>query len=167
MAAENLKQLDHHRVIWDIANVGDIGETDDVQVEQGVQFFPIKVKSLGAKKLGEKVVAADAVVTVQAREITPAMRRSLTPWAPPTGGIPALPPSNTDLYDYAKLLTLHPTDAGASTDRDLNFVKACPWVGPEKLDGEGNTVREVKFFCYFDRDDLPNNTIWYEGPVPV
>ena len=164
---ENLTSHDQYRVLWDVGNLGDIGDVDSVQVAIGVVMFDVKVNSRGPKVLGKKAVAADAVVTVQAREITPTVRRKLTPWAAASGGYSGLPAATQDLYDYAELLTLHPTNAGVATDRDMNFVRAVPWVDPEKLDGENNTVVEVRFYCFFDRDDLAANTLFYFDDVPV
>jgi hypothetical protein len=145
------------RCNWNVTyNSVDLGGVDSVEPDIELITEPIKVGTVGVAELGSRFVGANILIKVQARQITRAIIEKLIPWSGSAGAaIDLAPPINTDLYTYAQVLLLHPTDAG-NTAQDISFTKAVPTRSMSlKRDGENDDLWDLVFKCFPDRSQLP------------
>jgi hypothetical protein len=147
----------------------DFGATDKVTVNLVVKKEPIVLPSLGNIVVGRRIIGLDdgSSVTVLVRQVTAALFQKAIPWY--TAGAVSLVPAtiNADEYQYANLLTLHPSDVDAGTaTEDLNLVKAVPVIQWPERTGTAADVVPIVFSLYPDRAQLPTRVYGYMGAVP-
>src|SRR5205085_2448080 len=94
-------RLRNYDVTW---NSYAFGSVDKVTPDVRLIKKPITVGSVGAARLGDRIVGVDGTVKVEAREIAIALFRKMLPWYS-AGGVALNPATiNKDLYDYAAAL---------------------------------------------------------------
>lgn len=162
-------RLGNYDPSWTAAGAGSafaLGYVDRVTPDITIVTKEIKVGSIGNVVLGERIIAMTGVVRVECRELDLTAYQKLMPWYT-SGSIPMIPSTiHKDLYDYAGLLTLHPTDV-SGTSQDLSLVKAVPLIMPMDRDGEADDQFIVDFHFFPDRAQLPTLVYGYIGPVPA
>jgi hypothetical protein len=135
----------------------DLGGVDEVKIDAKLLYSPVKIGSAGPAKLDDYFDGLDdgAKVSVKVREVTLTRIRKMCPWDNGSGSVDLTPPIGTKMYQYAKKLTLHPTDQGAGTTLDIVFFKAVP---ANSFQVERNGVKQdewvVEFAIYPDRTKL-------------
>lgn len=151
----------------------DFGAVDKLTFALELITKPIKVGSVGDVVLGERIIGLGGNITIEAREVDRALLNKMLPWAgtSPPSSLSLLPTTfHKDLYDYAKLLKLHPRGIGNETE-DLNLLKAVPrWKAMDK-DGINDDKVMISFSFFPDRSVLETGgsillTYGYVGPVP-
>jgi hypothetical protein len=156
-------RLTNYDVTW---NSVALGSVDKVTPDLKMKTVPIKVGSVGDVVLGERIIALEGTIKVEAREIDRAQYAALMPWSS-TGSIPLLPATvHEDLYSYAEILTLHPIDLASATTEDITLIKAVPMVEFFDSDGKKDNNALVTFSFYPDRTQLPTLAYGYLGPAP-
>lgn len=142
-----------------------MGFVDRVTPNITIVTKDIKVGSVGDVVLGKRIIAVTGTVRIEAREVDLTAYQKLMPWYS-SGSIPLNPATiHKDLYDYAGLLTLHPTDV-SGTGQDLSLVKAVPLITPMDRNGNDDDRVIVDFHFFPDRTQLPTLVYGYVGPVP-
>jgi hypothetical protein len=107
---------------------GALGLCDDIDPDIKIVRDPIKVGTCGKLTVGSRVVAVEGTIKVTLREVNQAIILALAPWnggTVPGGGIALIPPVNTDLYQYAATLRLHPFDK-SDNEEDLVLTQSLP-----------------------------------------
>jgi hypothetical protein len=157
-------RLGNWNVVWDSY---DFGAVDKVTPKIAYVTKSIAVGSMGDVPLGKRFIRPELKITIEAREIDLALLKKLMPWWT-SGSIPLTPQTlHQDLYAYAKLLTLHPSDLAADNhEEDLNIVKAVPDFSPMERDGVADDKIIVEFEAFPDRAHFPDTVYGYVGPVP-
>lgn len=142
------------------------GEHDGVEIEQHYKLTELKISSLGDVVIDHYHELVGGVVRLKARELPIGFYQKVSPWW--SSGSIALGPSapNTKLYQYAKLLNLHPREQGVTLTKDLNYLKAVPLWTPFARDGMAPSVQLVGFQLYLDQAQLPNRVLGYMGAPP-
>jgi hypothetical protein len=155
-------RLYNYDVTWDSYAFGAV---DEVAPDFEIKVKEIKIGSFGDVKVGERIIGLEGKIKVMAREIDITLLRKMLPWYT-SGSVPLLPATvHKDLYDYAKLLTIHPIDISGTTE-DLTFLKAVPRFKPMQRDGTKDDVVEVNFEIFPDRTQLPTLVYGYVGASP-
>lgn len=133
----------------------DFGAVDKVTPDIEIVTVPKKVGSVGDVELGEWIVALKGTIRAELREIDLTTLQKLMPWWT-TGNISLIPATwHQDLYDYAGLLTLHPSDLPTATvTEDVHFLKAVPMFQPMARDGVAPDKLLATFKFYPDRAQL-------------
>jgi hypothetical protein len=148
----------------------DFGGVDKVTPDLRLVTSPITIGTTGKAVLGQRIDALEGTVTVEAREITRAMMEEMLPWHSSGDSISLIPSTlNTDLYDYAQLLTLHPKDVASNVfTQDINLLKAVPLYRPMDADGKEDNKVIVTFIFFPDRSVIDTALAYgYVGPVPT
>ena len=155
--------------VWDGKN---LGFTDKPTVKSTPEYEDILTAQTGKIALGASLVAWKGEIVLPLKQTDLEIIRLALPWYDPAleaaHGFRLLPPMGTDLYLYAKLLTLHPLSAGAVLTSDINLIKAVP-IGAIDLsarDGTKHDVLPVTFRVFPDRTQFPAVVIGYVGPLP-
>lgn len=153
--AANLRRFDYN-CVW---NSIDHGYVDAVMIDPQLAYSDKKVGSLGKVILGAWGDAGDPIVEVELREITRTLLEKMAYWFAGSAGqaVKLSPPAGVDIYTYAQLLTLHPTDiAGGTTSQDVTLLKAVPiWGMKLTVNGENDAVYKMRFRGFPDRSGLP------------
>jgi hypothetical protein len=128
------------------------GAVDKVTPDLSLKVKEIKVGTLGDVVLGMRIIALEGKIMIEAREIDATLMRKLLPWYSSGASAPLTPTLPADLYSYAALLTLHPTDIAAGTfDEDINILKAVPFFRPMERDGVADDKVLVTFGFFPNR----------------
>lgn len=141
-------------------NGTDAGLMDEVNPALKLVFEPITTGTTGKKNiLGHRFVGVSGTIKLQCRQMSDALYALFAPWHDGNGPLPLTPPANSDLYDFAKPLILHPDDAGEDTSQDLVFPKASPMSVPAaiKKDGGKDDTWEVELAVYPPREQMAAN----------
>ena len=106
--------------------------------------------------LGHRFLGLMGEIKIDVLEIGPELFAKVFPWAVPgPSGLSLTPPLNVDLYDYARLLVLHPTDRPGDNTEDLWLAKA---AAASRMDvtksGQKDDMWQIGFQIYPDRDFL-------------
>lgn len=144
------------KILWGDSSAYDMGLMQDVDVNLSVKLDPITTGTTGMHVIGHRIVALDGQIVASAVECDLTTIQKMIPWYS-SGSIPLLPAAaNVDLYSYAQLLNLHPTDIAAATHtQDLNLIKATPlWAYKVKRDGRKDEVWQIPFMIYPNRTKL-------------
>lgn len=161
-------RLGNYDLSW-TANGGSLfalGFVDKVTPDITIVTKDIKVGSIGDVVLGKRIIALTGLVRVECRELDLTAYQKLMPWYT-SGAIPLNPATiNKDLYDYAGLLTMHPTDV-SGTAQDISLVKAVPVIHQPDRDGVADDKMIVDFHFFPLRTSLPTLVYGYIGPVPA
>ena len=97
-----------------------LGLTDIVTPQIKFDLEPIKTGTTGKMVLGHRFLGLMGEIKIDVLEIGPELFAKVFPWAVPgPNGLSLTPPLNVDLYDYARLLVLHPTDRPGDKTEDL------------------------------------------------
>lgn len=135
----------------------DFGLLDLVEPNFELITAPIQVGSIGDVPLGEWILGLKGKITTALREIDLTTYQKLCPWWA-SGSISLIPTAvKADLYQYAGLLTLHPTDIAAATvTQDINLLKAVPRpIALMKRDGKKKEEQLVVEWTFWpDRAQL-------------
>ena len=134
-----------------------LGFVDKVSPDLKLVTKVIKVGTLGDIMIGERIIGLQGGVKVEVRELDAGTLNALMPWSATAGSATpgtsstsiALVPAafHTDLYDYAKQLTLHPTHLPASdVSQDMVLLKA---VGHMSYLGERDGVKDNAMLIEF------------------
>src|SRR4051812_25870099 len=121
--AANLRKF-NYSAVW---NGVDLGYTNATVIDPQLAFTDKKVGSLNGVTLGAWTKGADPFVELEFSEITRTMMEKLSFWFAGSAGqaIKLVPPLGIDIYTYAQLLVLHPSDLAAGvTSQDPNLLKA-------------------------------------------
>src|ERR1700722_18713346 len=105
-----------------------IGLSEEIVIDLKLVTDPIRTGTTGKVILGTRVLGIEGSIKIPWREISQAGILAMAPWnggTVPGGGIQLCPPANTDLYQYAQLLRLHPTTA-TDNSMDIVLIKAAP-----------------------------------------
>ena len=145
-----------------VFNGNDMGLVDDVDPTKSVLMFEdITTGSTGKKNvIGLRFVGAKVLISVEFRQITVAMQRALCSWGDQSSGstISLTPPLNSDLYQFAQPLLLHPTDR-SDTLMDVQYDHAvCTKVPLMKRDNGKDDVVAVEFQVFPDRPGMNTST---------
>jgi hypothetical protein len=134
----------------------DFGFVDKVEPALDMKLDPITTGTTGKLILGYRFVGLEGTIKIQTRETTLSAFQKAAPWWS-SGSVPVVPGAlHVDLYTYADVLTLHPSDLPAATvNQDLIMLKACP-MNAFKLprDNKNDDVYELSFCLFPDRTKL-------------
>ncbi|HUX16908.1 MAG TPA: hypothetical protein VMW52_10580 [Phycisphaerae bacterium] len=153
-------------ITWDVK---DLGYTGKPTVKVTPEYIDKTTAQTGKVVLGANFVGATADLVFPLYKTDLEMLRAVMPGYVEGEAFYLLPTAlGGDLYDRAKLLTLHPLAAGESTETDINILKAAP-IGALELarDGQGHDVLPVVFRFFPDRSQLPKLVWGYIGDVPA
>jgi hypothetical protein len=153
---------------WDVTwSSYSFGAVDKVTPDITIKTAPIKVGSVGDVELGSRVISVDGTVKVEMREIDLTALQGVMPWYT-SGSIPLNPATvHEDMYSYAAILNLHPTDVASGTlTQDLNLLMAVPMIQMMEADGKTDGKVLVTFKFYPDRSQLPALVYGYVGAPP-
>jgi len=134
-----------------------VGYIDQPKARKTQTTYERKLGAFGDMVLGDVITGVSVEIDVAMREITQANLARFFPWYS-TGDTIALAPTSigTDLYDYAQVAVLHPSDA-ADTSEDWVLDKA---VVLGDIEVEGDLLQDqslpMTIRAYPDRSQLPD-----------
>lgn len=144
-------------VKWNGSSLGTVYQIDP----SGLKWVldAITRGTTGKVVLGHWFIGMEGTIKIQCADVTLLIEESLGfPWGQQSGAYSMSPMTpNTNLYQYAQLLNLHPTDVAVGTlTEDINLIKTVPISPPTKIkrDGVKDDVYEVEFQVYPDVNRL-------------
>lgn len=147
------------RTVWipTWGTFGALGLCDKIDPALKIVRDPIKTGTTGKITIGSRVIAVEGTIKITVREVNQAIILALAPWnggTLPSGGIALIPPLNTDLYQYAATLRLHPFDR-SDNEEDLVLTQALP-ITPLNSERAGLKDEEwtVEFEIYPNRASM-------------
>lgn len=147
---------------WDVKwGTYGFGGVDKVTPDIKLVTKPKKVGSLGDVDLGAFIVGLSGSIKVEVREIDHTLYEQVVPWNNGTvqTSVPLFVPSKpADLYDYAKVLVLHPSTLASNvTNLDVVLSKAVLLNSyPGERDGVNDDKNVFEFIFFPDRAQFPN-----------
>jgi hypothetical protein len=144
-----------------------------MKVQPGLKYKlePIKRGTTGLIVLGHFVTHLEGAPKIQFADVDGSLVKLLLPWQ--TNGEIFPPTPNSDLYQWAQPLILHPADLPLDNNgEDLTLAKTVPST-PYELprDGEKDDMYEVEFQVYPIREKIlgvpPQAIYGWVGPQPA
>jgi hypothetical protein len=147
------------RTTWDPTYNGNkLGTSLEIDLALKLMLSPITRGTTGKLVLGQWVDGLTGSIKMQLPDVSPTLLTNLSDYA--TGSPTATPLHPTaigvNLYDVAKVLTLHPHDMGTDLTQDLHFPHAANTIPVNcfKRDGAKDDVYAVEFFVFADLAEL-------------
>ncbi|HEX8342226.1 MAG TPA: hypothetical protein VF624_15085 [Tepidisphaeraceae bacterium] len=164
------KVIRKYALTWDGATLGWVQDVDPSGLK--IKTVEKKIGEIGEVIVDHLIVGMEGTIKAVLEQCKLPVLREAIPWAAATGSIPLVPATQYDsCYARAKILNLHPEDAGDDLTEDINLLKAYPIVTLPKS-GAGSEFANVpiEFMPYPDQAQLvatPRVMVYgYIGPIP-